>query len=555
MEYTLIERNSPSAEEAGKRAVNISGSYDLYGAHSIEVFPQLDADGQLRYTHDDARGFMAWYGKYDKGNFWIGDSGVKPWAYEEAYDNFNDTYGMDSVVVFYHSGHGVMDNNGVFYAPLGGYWDNRINVNSSNMKIGNEQLKYLFWSTCQSLKVPDLAVMNPTRKSPIDTWHGSNLGLRMIFGFHSNSLDHSGYGSLFGSNWDSGQPFSTAWLNASWAISHNQIATVCAMGATREQAQNFLFNERYFYQNSVPANWYSWRWGNFENPVLGTRTLDSQKIPKNPVLLHFGKPVFSGDRILKLGDMLELSKKELAGIGMERNGSIVANGKDKQLTVDSEGRLTAILGAANYKNTTQLDSKKIFSMAEKELADLNFKDKGIELCYDSLRIDKVQSCTTKGSGTIEEPYITETTVIFRQAHNGIKGINNNHGLVMMTYDNDGTLTKIHNSTREIESVSNKPQHFVGDPVKGRKTHNFELLGDQELNTRLLEKLEKTTGVYDLHTKSAATLGAKVTDSKDGFDFSGSSGEIVAHREYEVDKGVVNGQAFVKGYRVRVPLYS
>jgi hypothetical protein len=193
MEYTLIERNSPSAQETGKRAVSISGSYDLYGAHSIEVFPQLNADGQLRYTHDDARGFMAWYGKYDKGNFWIGDSGVKPWAYEEAYDNFNDTYGMDSVVVFYHSGHGVMDNNGVFYAPLGGYWDNRINVNSSNMKIGNEQLKYLFWSTCQSLKVPDLAVMNPTRKSPIDTWHGSNLGLRMIFGFHSKSVFHKSY--------------------------------------------------------------------------------------------------------------------------------------------------------------------------------------------------------------------------------------------------------------------------------------------------------------------------------------------------------------------------
>jgi hypothetical protein len=118
-------------EKAALKAV-VSGSNDFYGASSIEHFSSASG---LTYTHEDAQGFLDYPTSFSgKGaNFWLKDAGVKVWEYEEAYDNWQDTYGMDSVMVFYHSGHGNMDSNGIFQAPLGAKWDNRDWVFSNNM--------------------------------------------------------------------------------------------------------------------------------------------------------------------------------------------------------------------------------------------------------------------------------------------------------------------------------------------------------------------------------------------------------------------------------------
>lgn len=553
MNFRLYQRTSPFAERAGSLGLNVGGSEDRYGAHSIQVFPSMGATGNLHQTHADARGFMEWYGNWNKGNFWFTDSGVKVWGYEEAYDNWEDTYGMDSVVAFYHSGHGGMNNNGVFFAPLGGYWDNRIDAISSNMIIGNEQLRYLFWSTCQSLKVPDVADVNPTRRSPLHTWDAANRGLRMIFGFQSNSVDNPNYGRNFGNNWNAGQKFSEAWLNASWAISHRQIATACAMGATAQEAQNRLFNERLFEWGAAAKNWYWWRWGGFERPVFQRE--DRQELPKKPEVLLFGAPVFDENRIAALANELGFSKKELDLLGIERNGNIVAESKDQQITVDNQGRLTAVLGDANYKNTKALNPDDAIAKAEKAIKDLNFNTDGIELVFDSLRVDRAQGGTNTGSGKIENAYVTDTTVIFRQAYHGIKSINNNHGLVMMTYDNDGKLTRIHNSTKQVIGTTDKPQKLAPDPVKGKKALKFELLQGTHLNDAIREELEHVSGITMESSRNGQPIDANVVDSSDGYDFSGTTGELTAHREFEVNHGEVDGQPISKAHRVRVPLFA
>lgn len=553
MDYKLIEMAGPFAERVANLALNIAGSEDRYGAHSIQVFPSMGAAGNLHQTHADARGFMEWYGNWNRGNFWYTDAGVKVWAYEEAFDNWQDSYGMDAVVVFYHSGHGGMNNAGVFFAPLGGTWDNRINALSSNMVIGNEQLKYLFWSTCQSLKIPDIADVNPDRLSPISTWHGPNRGLRMIFGFQSNSVDNPDYGKNFGNNWNAGQKFSEAWINASWAISQNQIPTVCAMGATREEADNILYNERLFQWGAVAKNWYSWRWGGFVRPVF--QNADRQEMPKKPDVLLFENAGFDQKRTAALCKKLGFSEKELVSFGIERSGNIVASGKEKQLTVDTEGRITAVLGATNYKNTTALSQDKAISMAEKAITELKFKGNGVDLVFDSLRIDKGQAGTSKGSGTIEDAYITDTTVIFRQVHQGIRSINNNHGLVMLSYDNDGKLTRIHNSTKKIIGVNSKSQAHINDPIKGKKVNKVELLSDLNLNEKLRQKLMSLDGQEFATSRNNSPIGAEIIEAKEGFDFSGTTGELVAHREYSVEKGESDGQSFAKVYKVRVPLFG
>src|SRR6185295_9047992 len=123
------------------------GGAHIVGAFSMETFCDV---GGLSLTHDDAQGFLNWLGRYNIGaNFWFRDSGVKVWEYYETYDNWQDTYGIDADLVSYHSGHGGMDANGVFYAPMGAAWaGNDCTAISSNMGLGNEYLKYMFWSTC-----------------------------------------------------------------------------------------------------------------------------------------------------------------------------------------------------------------------------------------------------------------------------------------------------------------------------------------------------------------------------------------------------------------------
>ena len=169
------------------------GGAKMYGAFSIETF--CDA-GSLSLTHDDAGGWYNYVKQYTAPNFWYQDAGVAVWAYYETYDNWLDTYGMDAVRAVYHSGHGGMDGNGVFYAPMGSDWGGLgCTATSNNMQLGNETARYVFWSTCLSLRVKE-------GHSPIRTWYNANLGLRMIFGFETMSWDDANYGKNFWQKWN-----------------------------------------------------------------------------------------------------------------------------------------------------------------------------------------------------------------------------------------------------------------------------------------------------------------------------------------------------------------
>src|SRR5215218_7346157 len=106
MKFERLQEMNPFPEmekQEGQKAV-VSGSNDFYGANSIETFSSASG---LSYTHEDAQGFLDYPTSFaGKGaNFWFKDAGVKVWQYEEDYDNWQDTYGMDSSMVFYHSGH------------------------------------------------------------------------------------------------------------------------------------------------------------------------------------------------------------------------------------------------------------------------------------------------------------------------------------------------------------------------------------------------------------------------------------------------------------------
>lgn len=143
----------PSPLETGKPgATDRDSTFGWWGAFSIQKFVNQNP---LSHTHEDATGWLAYLQQFYDRNFWFADAGAQVWAYEETYDNWQDRYGVDAVVAVYHSGHGGMDGNGVFFAPLGAKWDNRSDAVSNRMAFGNEKANYVFWSTCSSLRVLD----------------------------------------------------------------------------------------------------------------------------------------------------------------------------------------------------------------------------------------------------------------------------------------------------------------------------------------------------------------------------------------------------------------
>jgi Family of unknown function (DUF6345) len=205
----VIER--PSDKVSHSRDAS-RGADNMYGAFSIQTFCD---QGSLSHTHDDASGFLDYVKKFNPPNFWYKDANVEDWAYYPQYDDWQGTYGMDAVRAVYHSGHGGMDAHGVFFAPMGGNWNNTgCTAYSDQMQLGDDVVRYIFWSTCTSLRVFD-------GQSPIKTWSSANKGWRMIFGFETTSIDSGDYGKFFFEEWNKGKSFSTAWMDAKHSVLNN----------------------------------------------------------------------------------------------------------------------------------------------------------------------------------------------------------------------------------------------------------------------------------------------------------------------------------------------
>ncbi|MCK5314260.1 MAG: hypothetical protein KAJ53_04020, partial [Anaerolineales bacterium] len=226
---------SPITSNPGKVVPANPGVPDLFGAFSVEEFPYTD---NLKHTHEDAEGFLDYLENFDPKNFWYKDASVKNWAFGETYDNYQDTYGVDAVLAAYISSHGTMDDVGNFYACMGSDWSSQGHIAySHNMRIGNEQANYIWWSTCLSMRILD-------GHGPVRTWSPASLGFRMMFGYETISTDSTDYGEDFWDEWNSGKSFSTAFLDASWGISTDQIPVVLAVGATQNEVIDRLYNER-----------------------------------------------------------------------------------------------------------------------------------------------------------------------------------------------------------------------------------------------------------------------------------------------------------------------
>ncbi|MEQ1746362.1 MAG: DUF6345 domain-containing protein [Saprospiraceae bacterium] len=535
MKINLLKPESPfSAQQLAPRAV-INGSEDYYGACSIEKFfpPWLP----LKNTHKDAEGFMDYVTKSKAGNFWFKDSSVQTWAYEEANDNWQDTYGADSVMAFYHSGHGNMDSNGVFEAPMGAFWDKRSSAFSNAMSLGDEQVRYLFWSTCYSLRV--LGIHNPVR-----TWHAANKGLRMIFGYETVSVDDPNYGKYFWEEWNKGKSFSKAWLDASWRISNLQSPSVCATGATAEEAQKRLANERFFESAAGSNKFYNWNWYNALPAPRSITARGDGSLPTNPLAAVLASTDAEA-MCYRLAATLGASKKKTANIAADIFGNFLLKEKGLQITVGSDGRYDAQLAAINFANTRQLDPGKARAIAENLISDPTV-GQNTNLVYASTILRNSQGGSSAGSGKLDDAKVVETIVEFRQEIDGLQTVSNGSGVVRVGVDNDGKVTSVHHSARPVLDLSAKARSFA--PAPGTNTASRPATA-AELEQAFAEKLAQIRPGGSATQSRSAENNDVLLQSEIGYDFFGNRGQVVARRTYELDMG----QGFKKLYKLQVPL--
>lgn len=511
------------------------GGAKIYGFCSIETFCN---QGGLSLTHDDAQGFYNYVKQFTAPNFWYQDAGVKPWIYYEQYDNWQDTYGADAVKVFYHSGHGGMGGDGVFYVPMGADWGGLgCTATSNNMRLGNEYLRYLFWSTCLSLRYTG-------GHSPIRTWNVANLGLRMIFGFETVSYDNANYGRFFFEEYNKNKSFSQAWLDASWRIAHNQGPTAVACGATQAEAQGRLFNERAFYSQAAAKNWWWWRW---YSAALQRDVMTS--MPEKPQLAELATPHLSAEALF---DRFEMGG-EVGG-----DGAASFEDGDRAFSRSADGSFSIRLAHPNLDNQHAPSAATARGAADRLINRLGLRGDA-QLVLDHVILAQAAGGTSHGSGEMAGTRTTETIVQYRQTIDGVPVISPGAGTLRVVVDNDGNATRVEGSLREVRELSaggrrTPPQQPQPDGMRG-VSHAEE--GSPEPRAAHETALAEATGAklraIVARGKGPGPVGFTVVpgSTEVGYDFKGDTAELMATRTIEVDFG----SGYKKLYRIEAPLFG
>ncbi|MFD8493161.1 DUF6345 domain-containing protein [Amycolatopsis sp. NPDC059657] len=494
-----------SLEAANPLRATAAAAAGMYGFCSIETFAGTSG---LRYTHEDAQGFHDYVAQFTTPNFWFKDQNVTPWVWDKNYDNYQDQFGFDASCVSYHSGHGDMDKNtGVYRAPMGAAWNGADWIYSDAMRLGDNNARYLFFSTCLSLRVHD-------GMTPVKTWHGANGGFRMLFGFETESIDDPNYGKYFWEEWNKNKAFSKAWMDASWRIDRNQAPSVMACGATDAEARNRLDNERQFDRTAATPSFYTWRW--FDPEPRGARRSPNAELPDRLAVarLHPSAPVERG----AVGERFGLST---------RSASL-----DAHVSVGEHGFWEARLahpaepGADPGVRTVRLAAER--AVDRYGLAD------AVDLVFDEVRYEHVASAGTDGTGT--EAQVREAVVTFRQVINGIPVTSPGYGEVRIRVDSGGTVTSVSDTSRPVADLIERARADAGPDRESADGV------ESAVNEAVRRRVRSVTGEAD----DAETVPGS---AEVGYDLSGSYGDVVASRTVRVDCG----EGLVKRYRVQVPV--
>jgi hypothetical protein len=272
----------------------------------------------------------------------------------------------------------------------------------------------------------------------------------MIFGYEIVSWDNPNYGKFFWQEWQKNKSLGTAWLDASWRIAHDQAPSVAACGATQQEAQDRVYNERYFNRTRASTAWW---WSRWYNAARAAAREPVRALPREVMVPQFRPAAASVEAPGALAERFGIGAQATAAATRGPGGGVLL--RDGQTTVaqDPSGGIFARLASANLDNTMPLALGRARSRAEDAVQQYGLSPDS-NLVFDRTILASAAGGTPEGSGRLEPARVTETIVQFRQAINGLPVISpSDTGLVRVAVDNDGRVTQVHASVREIEDLA------------------------------------------------------------------------------------------------------
>lgn len=529
----------PDAEDedpAGDAADAAVGQ--IYGACSVETYR---AAGALHAAHRDAGGFLDAVDRFATPDFWRRDAAVKSWIYDRRQAEYEPGHDMDSVRVFYHAGHGRMDEQGVFHLPMGALWTGTdACLGSDRMRFGGRELRYLFWSTSQSLRVGSGC-------SPLRSWAPANRGLRMLFGFDSVCWDSGRYGAHFWQHWRMGKSFSQAWLDGAWDIAHDQSPVVSACGTSREAALAALFGERRFLPDRAPGEWWAWRWHAPE-----------ALFQREPALVE-PPAEFAAARLVPVAEDHLLTAEVLARLGLEP-GQLLADARGIrsvrrgpvcfQRLPDGRIRLELAPEAPGERGRPPLQRRALVGRARTALRRHGFMPAGIELVFD--RVSLAMSATARLHQLLDPPEerLDEIIVQFRQAIEGVPVLTPDAGTLRLAMRSDGTVLRIESTLRRVARQMPARAYRGGQPADPLPPA-LDKPAPDPAPLAVLQMLAQHSArlMRDLAARGAAPLGLRILPgtTEIGYGIRSNTARLMARQGIEIE--------CVRGFRKRYWIQS
>ncbi|RCW88659.1 DUF6345 domain-containing protein [Paracoccus lutimaris] len=501
-------------------------STQVYGACSVETYR---AAGALNAAHRDAGGFLDAVDSFAAPDYWRRDAAVKSWLYDSGLAAAAGR-NIDAVRVFYHAGHGRMDDTGNFRLPMGALWTGvDACLESGRMWLGADKLRYLFWSTSESLCVSE-------GRNPLRSWARSNAGLRMMFGFDSVCWDSGSYGANFWRHWRMGKSFSQAWLDGAWDVAHDQNPVVAACGATRDEALATLFDERRFDAARAKGSWWAWRW----HATLPAHRRD--------VVLSAPPSELRTARLVPVAEDTALAERVLHTLNISPR--LVPRDDQGRMTVSSDaihfmrradGHILLELARSGpgerERSGVPIQRRALVNRARSALRRYGFVSPGSELVFDriSLALSATQSLHLAAEPPVET--LDEIIVQFRQSIGGIPILTPGAGTLRLAMRPDGTVLRIESTLRQVaellpaRSYSNSGSEDPPVPEGFAPTCALEAPGTAQSLARHSARLMR-----DLAARGAAPLNLTILPgtTEVGYGVRSNTARIVAREGIEIE---------------------
>ncbi|MGP1385934.1 MAG: DUF6345 domain-containing protein [Thainema sp.] len=445
------QQNIPTSKESPFRSI----PSEWLGGYFI-VEHSICGNRDVPNADDDVWGFVNnradWQGKnfvYANRNVWATDFQSNS-DYYSVPSLPNGYDGVDAVHIAYIHTHGGTDiNTNIFYLSMGGNPSHGgCQVRSQDMRLGNNKLRYLFLIACQSVQT-----------NPIPVWGSASQGIRAFFGFHTNALDAASYGKKFFEKWKSSNSAKTtdAFLDASWDVSHEQIAVTAWCGPDLATACNYRDQETHF--QIAPVTCGAMAWAHTAIRALPSR---SRMASAPTAIIQFRKPEPEPHRLFRMTGRDPVATEPISQEPSSDLYECYTYGEATLLYNKASGATDLRISTTNTAMAAELSDEEAIELAQSYLQQnpsllATIQPRAADMAYELVPV--AIRDTVKGSGEIDAPENsvetrTEVTVVFRPMIGNIPTIGTG-GVLEITLNGDRQVVRVRNVLREIATVERR----------------------------------------------------------------------------------------------------